>query len=50
MKPSAKVRSIISFLATATLAVLCFAAGSALIANWMMDGEGLPIDIAYPSE
>ncbi|MDY7572716.1 hypothetical protein [Actimicrobium sp. CCI2.3] len=50
MKPSDKTRSVVSFIATATLALLCFSAGTALIANWMMDGEGLPIDIAAPLE
>ncbi len=50
MNPSAKARSVVSFIATAMLVLLCFSAGTALIANWMMDGEGLPMDIAAPSE
>ncbi len=50
MNPSARIRSVVSFVATATLVLLCFSAGTALIANWIMDGEGLPADIAYPSE
>lgn len=50
MKPSAKTRSVVSFIATATLVLLCFAAGTALITNWITDGEGLPVDIASPSE
>lgn len=50
MKPSAQARSVGSFIATAALALFCFVMGTALLANWMIDSDGMPVDIAYPSE
>ncbi|MEC5217262.1 hypothetical protein RCH09_002219 [Actimicrobium sp. GrIS 1.19] len=50
MKPSAKVRSFGAFFVSAVFMLLTFAIGGAALADWMPDGDGLPVDIAALAE
>ena len=50
MKASAKTRSNGAFLASAILTLLMFATGASALADWLPDGNGLPVDISAPAD
>ncbi|GAA4016771.1 hypothetical protein [Actimicrobium antarcticum] len=50
MKISARLRSLVSFMATSAVILLFVALGASLLADWMPGTDGLPTDIALVAD